>query len=180
MTYRADGTGISEKMAHQGLSQTGTLEVPSSFQEAEQINDSCMLVRVNILGKPMAPERLIPWSRSMKYNAHSLVRNLQPCNKIGSRMHVLLSYFLLARPELLPRSTRRSVFTAFSSIPATFAGFPSLRTYICTRRDMATTTGVQQFRGMDVHSHLINLSNCPQKCGAAQTCGRRREDSRIN
>ena len=114
-------------------------------KKQEQINDSCM--RVNILGKPMAPERLIPWSRSMKYNAHSLVRSLHHAEKLALAC-MLLSYFLLARPELSPRSTRRSVFTAFSSIPATFASLPSLRTYICTRRDMATTTGVQQLRGI--------------------------------
>ena len=85
MAYCVGGTEISEKMTHHGLTNRhnrSAVIYPRSKKQ-EQINDSCMLVRVNILGKPMAPERLIPWSRSMKYNAHSLVRSLHHATKLA-------------------------------------------------------------------------------------------------
>ena len=146
-------------------------------KKQEQINDSCMLVRVNILGKPMTPERLIPWSRSMKYNAHSLVRSLHHAEKLALAC-MLLSYFLLARPELS------------SKIDATFH-FRGLVVHSRHIRRLPIATNIHMHekrygnndRGPTIsrNSHLINLSNCPQNAGQHKLAGAKiRESIKIN
>ena len=135
-------------------------------KKQEQINDSCILVRVNILGKPMTPRA----PHSME-QIHEIQRTFArakspPCRKIGSRMHASFLLFVGAAGT-------------FTKIDATFRfhGFLVHSRHI-RKPPIATNIHMHEKRygnndqgpTTSRNSHLINLSNCPQNAGqAAQT-----------